>query len=889
MPAESPDPSALPQQPPPPTEQELEAIARERLPEALRDARYPRTGWQRVGRWLLRWAWVGFGLYVGQALSQLVPAWINGQTITGQLLADALLLGRVLPMLGQAPLVALAVATVLLVLVVLAGLWAHRDREGERRVLTAQDEWIAKEVGRLHAAARAEQAREAAEAAAQEHVAQEVGKLRDEVAGLGGRSPDPQGPPFDEGLLLPPERLIGREAELTWLLDRLRTGGTTAITALRGLGGIGKSALAAVAIRQLHQEGRYPDGIAVVLAAGLTNPVTVLIQALTRFDPLRRPPEATDLAGLAETAQRLLADKKTLIVLDNIEPGWPVEQVVAPLAAAGATVLLTARQALSAAAVPEEGSKVLDLLTPAQALELFAQSYGKGTSDYLSPAERAAAERITKTLENHTLAVKLAGSYAAQTHRDLSTLAGELERDPLAVPEGETPRGVALVLGRSIEALDAEARRLFGALAAFATPEVGRQAALAVGDALGLADTAASLTVLTLRALVEGATNAAMTEDADRERLRLHALLRAEAQTEMAGWPEAERTQAERAVAAWYGEYANTRYDDFLALVTDEANLNGALEWSHERDEYELVARLCNGLRNFWRDTGHTRAGLRYLPWGQAAAERVAQATGTREDRRRAANITGYYGDILRNVGRLGEADTIYQADLALRREIGDRQGEGVVLTRLGLVAQARVQLDAAEGYFQQALAIDREVQDRQGEGVDLSYLGQVALARGQLEAAEGYFQQSLAFRREAQDRRGEGLLLSSLGQMALARGQLEAAEGYCQQALVVLREVQDRKDEGVVLYSLALIAEARGDLDRAEALHRESLAIALEVQNGQDTADSYAYFGAFLIAKRNQRDEGCAMLAEAARLYDEMGVPSGDEVRATAKRLGCG
>ena len=30
-------------------------------------------------------------------------------------------------------------------------------------------------------------------------------------------------------------------------------------------------------------------------------------------------------------------------------------------------------------------------------------------------------------------------------------------------------------------------------------------------------------------------------------------------------------------------------------------------------------------------------------------------------------------------------------------------------------------------------------------------------------------------------------------------------------------------------------------------------------------------------------------MLAEAARLYDEMGIPGGDRARATARRLGCG
>ena len=156
--------------------------------------------------------------------------------------------------------------------------------------------------------------------------------------------------------------------------------------------------------------------------------------------------------------------------------------------------------------------------------------------------------------------------------------------------------------------------------------------------------------------------------------------------------------------------------------------------------------------------------------------------------------------------------------------------------------------LDEAEGYFQQSLVIDREVQDRQGEGVVLSLLGQIAQRRGKLDEAEGYFQQSLVIRREVQDRQGEGAVLSSLGRIAQRRGKLDElaeigsspssnkslvipqtarcrtrfrarassspcsanrpsgegkldeAEGYFQQSLVIDREVQDRQGEGVDL-----------------------------------------------------------------------------------------
>ncbi len=104
----------------------------------------------------------------------------------------------------------------------------------------------------------------------------------------------PARPPLDDATLLWPEHLVGRDADLAWLLGRLRAGLTVSVTALGGMGGIGKTALAAFAVRQLHAEGRFPDGIAVVRCQGMTDAPQVIQHALARFLPQRRQPESGD-------------------------------------------------------------------------------------------------------------------------------------------------------------------------------------------------------------------------------------------------------------------------------------------------------------------------------------------------------------------------------------------------------------------------------------------------------------------------------------------------------------------------------------------------------------------------------------------------------------------
>jgi tetratricopeptide (TPR) repeat protein len=695
----------------------------------------------------------------------------------------------------------------------------------------------------------------------------------------------------------------------------------------------------------------------------------VLKRVLTRFDPLRRQPTANDLAGLAETAHRLLDGKSDLVVLDNVEPALAVAGVVAPLHATGATLLLTARQVLPRAAVPAEASRVLDLLSPDEALDLFAVSLGRASAAQLSGGERTAAERIVMALDRHTLAIKLAGAYAADVHRDLGALARELE-DPeraMALPQDETPQAVQQVFASSLDALPPETRRLFVGLATFATEEFGRGAALAVGAPLGLMQPEAGLTLLVLRALLDASTDVGMPEGSDRERLRLHPLLRAYAVTELATWPAAERHAVSQAIAAHYGAYVGQASE--RALAPDEQNIAGALEWAQAQEGQEaLVVALCLGMRSFWAYRGRVAAVERYIPWGIASARTIAQATGRREDRLQVAQLDLAYANMLNDTASYDAAEQALLSNLALRHELDDQQGAGEVLATLGEVTFNRGDMDgserytrqelaafqaahdrrgegralkdlailatvrgafgAAEDYCNQALAIAREVGDsatemeivdlfgrialRRGQlddaernflrGLDLSrelgirtnqlsglrLLGQVAMRRGRWDEAEQFHAQALQITREIQNRAGEALVLRAMGLLAHARKNPATAQEHFERSLTIAREIRDRRSEGDAVFGLGQLAEERGEFSAAEQRFRESLTIARETQRGPEIAEFGLALGRLLIERRGNREEGCALLREAAQRYTNMGMPEAQEARETLQRLGC-
>jgi hypothetical protein len=380
-------------------------LGRSLVPPDPTDLRYPRSRVIRFLRWLALRPWlVCVGIYVAVVAPRMLTATLEGTLGKAISWTQVLLLDQVIVQVEQHLWIIALLLGGLGVLGALGG-WAVSDRRHEQAVLMVRKQQEDQQ--------KAEQLLERSQ----------TKLLRQMSEQFLLPSTDPElnphySPPFDEALLPAPDHFVGRAADLEWVLERLRTGRTTAITALGGMGGIGKTALAAVAVRLLRAEGRFQDGIAVVLCQKRKDATSVLQDVLARFDPQRKVPETTSQVGLLETAQRLLAGKNALVVLDNVEPELAIEQVIQPLRSVGTTLLLTARQTLPSIIIPVEASYSLNLLATEEALEVLARALGNSSVDQLGPPERAGAEQIVIALERHTLAVKLAGAYVAHAMRN---------------------------------------------------------------------------------------------------------------------------------------------------------------------------------------------------------------------------------------------------------------------------------------------------------------------------------------------------------------------------------------------------------------------------------------------------------------------------------------
>ncbi|HEX8473213.1 MAG TPA: CHAT domain-containing protein [Pyrinomonadaceae bacterium] len=204
-----------------------------------------------------------------------------------------------------------------------------------------------------------------------------------------------------------------------------------------------------------------------------------------------------------------------------------------------------------------------------------------------------------------------------------------------------------------------------------------------------------------------------------------------------------------------------------------------------------------------------------------------------------------------------------YKEALRLRRESGDRAGEGETHGALAFayhtlheyeqaiahyrealriypdepnilynIARDFVSLSQyaeAVEYFTRALAVNRRAGDRLAEADALIGLADAYDGLNRYEKSVEYLEQALAIHRAQKNRQAEGVALTNLGNAYLNLGSYRKAIEYYQRAEAIYAEVRDRRNEattlsniGFAFFNLEQPTTAAQFYDRALALHRE-------------------------------------------------------------------
>jgi DNA-binding SARP family transcriptional activator len=653
----------------------------------------------------------------------------------------------------------------------------------------------------------------------------------------------------------------GRAAEIG-RLDALaaRTGPgqdlrTVVISALDGVAGVGKTALA---VHWAHRmRASFPDGQLHVNLRG--------------FDPDQEPLRPRDALGQLlrslgltpqeipaeedEQARRyrsLLAGRRVLVVLDNAASA----QQVRPLLPGDPSclVLVTSRKRLEGL-VAHEGAQplTLDTLAPADALALLVAVVG----EQRVCAEPDAAAELTRRCGYLPLALRVAAArLACEPGLRIADLAARLaEGSRLAVLELEDDErsAVRAAFELSYRALPTPARKLFRRLGLIPGPDFGPGAAAAVSQ---VCDQDA-------RGLLDALVTAHLIEPDGTGRYRLHDLLREYAHERARQEDGADqRAQAVERLFGWYLSAADAAgcilYPQIPRLPREAApgrsvslaDAAEAIDWL-EAERANLLAAIDHAARHgprpvswYLADTllGYFWLCLPRNTW-QVVAQTALEAAVECGDLMGEAAMCYSMGYALWEVGDLGQAARRHRRALELHQRLDWPPGEAAALSGLGFVEWDGARLQEALGHFTGALRIVREAGQSDAEALALIGVGLVCRDLGRLEEATGHLESALRIRRQAHVRY-EANNLDKLGLVYWECGRLHDAQAVFAEALMISEEGDYRKCDAMTLVVIGRIHHDLGRFPEALDLGRRALGLAEDTGNLRIQADALNTIG---------------------------------------------
>jgi DNA-binding SARP family transcriptional activator/tetratricopeptide (TPR) repeat protein len=643
----------------------------------------------------------------------------------------------------------------------------------------------------------------------------------------------------------------GRQAELGRLhaiASNSCAGTAVPVCVIQGMAGIGKTRLAIHAAHELIGSGRFDQVQLWTDLRGFdprhppADPAAVLERFLHALGvPSSRIP--SDIDARAALYRDRLSGKRALVLLDNAAG----EDQIHPLlpGSPGCFALITSRRHLSKL----DGAHLLslDLLSRQEATSLLASICDDG---------RIAAEpaAVTQLAEELCGRLPIAVVLAARKLRNhpLWTVSDLVQRMTGMRPSAGTD-DLTRVFDLSYHALTSAQQRVF------------RLLALHPGEDL-TAELAAALGLITLHeaeTLLEGLLDAHLLQQVTTNRYRFHDLIREYARHRVHTDDTAEdRLAALSRMLVWYLHSAEA-----ARLLLDP----------HRRRVVPLPARES------WCFVAELRDYQHALAWCEAERANLVAAVHTSVDsglfeiawQLPWVLLSFYY---LRSLW--GDWIATHQVALRATRAAGERRYEAVIWRGLGVAYSDLRDFRAAIDCHRRAQVIFEAVDDPHGQAWNLNNLGVVHVELNQLTEAADCFGRALPMFRDTADAQGEGICLNNLGDTLWQLGQLAPAFDHLEQALAVQRDSNDLASLRFTLTSLGDLHHHARRYQQAQHCYRQVVATAASLGNQRTVARALTKL-ATILRETGQTRAAADHLREALTIFDELGDPQADAIRA--------
>lgn len=630
-----------------------------------------------------------------------------------------------------------------------------------------------------------------------------VSMVAGNVSGSSGRlSPD----------MLPQDvEFVGRVE----LLDALRAQTASAsappcrgVVIIDGPPGVGKTALAVHWAHEVRHQ--FPGGVLFANLSGFSDRMAVdpalivdefLIAMGTTPNEMMSPPARELLLS------RLLGEKPTLVILDNVRDNAHIRDIVPRLASS--QLVITSRRRLTTIGTTVSARRItVRPMTAAEADELLVTQLGAERE--LNADDRA---RLVARCGGLPVAISVATAHVTTfPAAPITEFAHQLTPRHLVVDLGDQDGtvNVGALFTQSYKSLAEPERRLFRLIGLHPGPDISLGAASAC-DRRSHQDTSRSLAKL---------VDAHLLEQSEHGRYRAHDLL-----AEFAAYcAEIDEPEDLRRAA---GEHT-VRY--YLTAATGAACaayptfLPPPGSGEHGSEAVEFLDR-SQAQKWFLRERSNLLAIIAFSAehWPEYVYQLV-DPVATFCDR----------------FGAYHDSRTIRELAVTATSAIDDREGHASALVGLAIVQMQLGEHEAAAQCLRSALRIVEQDGHERGQSATLLHLGRLETARGNHTAAFGIFHRGLEIAHRLDDLEGVCWYHRGLGEVLRLTDQYEKALTYLSQARLVAQQIADNSAEASILAEISSVLHKLGNNTDARTHGNYAIKMAEAVPDLAVAAQAY-------------------------------------------------
>ncbi len=656
--------------------------------------------------------------------------------------------------------------------------------------------------------------------------------------------------------------LVGRDALLTSLIGRIYgADGDGGLFAIRGLPGVGKTALAIALVQRPEIREYFVDGI---LWAGL-GPRSQVLAHLSRWGALLDIP-STEMAGLKNfedwglCLRSRIGQRRMLLVLDDV---WHMQDALAlQVGGLNCTHVITTRfpiiglhiageelievpeldeqhaTALLAHFVPQIVERDLEtvhtLIRLAGALPLALTVMGRYLQQHIYSGQprriKAAIERLMD----------------AQKRVHLSLQLPILDQHPGL--ENGAPLSLQTILALSEQQLAEPARKALRALAVFPPKPATflEEAAVAVMDQPV--------------EILDDLCDAGLVENSGPQRYMLHQTI----VDYMSIQPQ--NTQVYIRFILYMVQYVQTHSEEYESLQQECESILVAFGLAFEHKRWIELISGVHAFTPFLQAKGLYGIAREHLLHAYQAAQAL-------ESVEKMALTLLYLGEIEEKQCNYEQAEQHLQEGFSIAGQRHMSELHSRFLATLALLARHRKNHQQAEAYLQEGLAIARKLQQSDQIGLLLTNLGLVAFEQGNYGQAESFLQEGCLIAQSAGQQEILCQQLTILGLVMGERGDYTRSQLFLQQAFALAHALDYREWLCRILISLSALNFEQGNYEYVDACLQDGLHLAQQIGHRERICHQLNLLGALNYEQGNY-EHAEEYLQEGLRLARELQHP---------------